>query len=152
MKGRLVPSAILLMGFLIGYEAGRSLPFGRLTRHDSVFFFCAFSDVGWKLTEDSFNHRRSDAKQLLQTTLEVSGAGLQSNLPEPVKNTLRMRSGISRARLAVLQSETLPSDEAGNLMSQAREDFTSLGWRDTSSEKIVQVVTKYRHGVPGNAK
>jgi len=137
--------ASIFAGIFIGYEGWPYLSLGAVPQHDPVLSFAAMSEVGWNMTEQAFNQNSKDAKHLLLTTLKYCELGSNRDLPDPMKRALLLRSGLTKARLSVLEDEAGNSDQAKLYLSEAQEDLKAVGWRDYSQEKILQVATKHRH-------
>jgi hypothetical protein len=126
----------------VGFAAGRYLPFGKYTQHDPVLFFSAFSEPGWKMTEESYNHNAKDAKQLLLTTLSIGESDIQQVMPEQMKKALVMRSALTKARLAVLEREAGNYDQAKDYLAKAEADLKAIGWKDYSDAAILKAIKR----------
>lgn len=142
MKKIFLDSAVVLVGIFLGFEAGRYLSFGKYTQHDPVLFFSAFSEPGWKMTEESYNHNSKGAKQLLLTSLSVGESGIQQVMPEQMKKTLLMRSALTQARLAVLEREAGNYDQARDYLAKAEANLQTIGWKDYSEAALLKAIKR----------
>lgn len=143
MKKILLESIVVIVGIAIGGAAGGYLTFHRYSQKSPVVRYFAWAGIFDAVSEGQYDKNSSDAKQELLTTLDLYTKGVQSSNIDPImKNALRMKCGLIKARLSVLENEAGNTDRAKSYMSKAQEDLKAVGWVDYSEANILQAVKR----------
>lgn len=142
MKRIIASILIILAGLVIGLGVGTYSAFAHYAQGYSIPRFFASSELAFSLANDSFERRSGDAKALLLKSLATYESGMRSSIPGPMmKNAMRMRTGLIKARLSVLEKEAGNIVQSNSYMAEAQADFKTVGWIDTSETRIMEFAT-----------
>jgi hypothetical protein len=134
---------VVLAGVALGMGASGYLLFARYNRHDAVVRYFAWAGIGLAVSQNEFDENSKDARQVLLNTLTYFERGLQSSkIDPPMKKAIRMESGLTEARVSVLESEAGHADQAKSYMSRAQDDLKAVGWVDSSDANILRAVKR----------
>jgi hypothetical protein len=143
VKRILLNFAVVLAGVSLGMGAGGYLLFARYNRHDAVVRYFAWAGIALAVSENEFDKNSTDARQLSLNALTYFEYGVRSSKIDPLmKKAIRMESGLTEARISVLESEAGHADQAKSYMSRAQEDLKAVGWLDSSDANILRAVKR----------
>ena len=144
MKRILIGSIVMLLGLSLVGGAGAYFVYRDYLQKSALLRFFAWSELAFATALNQFDHNTKEAEPSLLRSLKLYQEGLQSSIPDPmVSRAIRMRCGLIKARLSVLQKEAGNPDQAKSYMSEAQADLKGLGWTDVSEATVLQAVKRH---------